>query len=313
MSFERVESLDIACLDLTVDTINGQPYPPIDTNSITALTGDVLATGPGSVNATLATVNSNIGTFGNATNSAQITVNAKGLITAVSNTPITENGITALTGDVSATGPGSVTSTLATVNSNIGTFGNSTNSAQITVNGKGLITSCSNIPIINGVGNCQTLLTSTANVTAGLTSGLYFVPPFNVITKSATSSIIAVNVVYLLASDYPSHLAGIPPTLKINCTITTNNTSPGVTFVFGLYPISSSGGAVAGQQVITLGSVVSGSDTLSMNPSGASVVSGQSDDFSFPSDGAYCIGCTLSGTTATGSYSTINAALLLSF
>lgn len=47
-------------------------------NYITALTGDITATGPGSAVATLATVNSNVGSF----TSANITVNAKGLITA---------------------------------------------------------------------------------------------------------------------------------------------------------------------------------------------------------------------------------------
>lgn len=50
-------------------------------NYITALTGDVTASGPGSVAATLATVNSNVGSFTN----ANVTVNAKGLVTAVSN------------------------------------------------------------------------------------------------------------------------------------------------------------------------------------------------------------------------------------
>ena len=50
-------------------------------NYITALTGDVTATGPGSVAATLATVNANVGSYTN----ANITVNAKGLITAAAN------------------------------------------------------------------------------------------------------------------------------------------------------------------------------------------------------------------------------------
>jgi trimeric autotransporter adhesin len=50
-------------------------------NYITALTGDITATGPGSVAATLATVNGNVGAFTN----ANITVNAKGLITAAAN------------------------------------------------------------------------------------------------------------------------------------------------------------------------------------------------------------------------------------
>jgi hypothetical protein len=49
-------------------------------NYITTLTGDVTASGPGSSAATLATVNSNVGSFTN----ASITVNAKGLVTAAS-------------------------------------------------------------------------------------------------------------------------------------------------------------------------------------------------------------------------------------
>lgn len=53
--------------------------------SITALTGDVTASGPGSAAATLATVNSNVGTFKDVT----ITVDAKGRITAASvTTPV---------------------------------------------------------------------------------------------------------------------------------------------------------------------------------------------------------------------------------
>lgn len=58
-------------------------------NYITALTGDVTASGPGSVAATLATVNSNVGTFGSATATSVVTVNGKGLVTAASNTTIT--------------------------------------------------------------------------------------------------------------------------------------------------------------------------------------------------------------------------------
>lgn len=49
-------------------------------NYITSLTGDVTASGPGAASAALATVNSNVGSFTN----ANITVNAKGLITAAS-------------------------------------------------------------------------------------------------------------------------------------------------------------------------------------------------------------------------------------
>jgi hypothetical protein len=53
------------------------------------LTGDVTGSGTGSFATTLATVNSNVGTFGSATQAPQLTVNGKGLITAVSNVTVT--------------------------------------------------------------------------------------------------------------------------------------------------------------------------------------------------------------------------------
>lgn len=67
------------CLSATdYNTFNGKQAAG---NYITALTGDGTASGPGSVAFTLATVNSNVGSFTN----ANVTVNAKGLVTAVSN------------------------------------------------------------------------------------------------------------------------------------------------------------------------------------------------------------------------------------
>lgn len=56
----------------------------VTSGSINGLTGDVTATGPGTVAATLATVNSNIGTFGSTTKCITATANGKGLITAIS-------------------------------------------------------------------------------------------------------------------------------------------------------------------------------------------------------------------------------------
>lgn len=69
--------------------------------------------------------------FLDATSSIQTQLNSK---------QASGNYITDLTGDVTATGPGSAVTTLATVNSNAGSFTN----ANITVNGKGLITAASN-------------------------------------------------------------------------------------------------------------------------------------------------------------------------
>ena len=96
------------------------------------LTGDVTGSGTGSFAATLATVNSNVGSFGDASHTPSVTVNAKGLVTAASSNSIqitesqvtnlvsdlagkqpTGNYITALTGDVTASGPGSSAATIA--------------------------------------------------------------------------------------------------------------------------------------------------------------------------------------------------------
>lgn len=82
------------------------------------------------------------GYFYNVQNSGAVssTVHKWVEITGCGQSGIAASAITALTGDVTATGPGSVAATLATVNSTTGPFGDSTHIPTITVNGKGLIT-----------------------------------------------------------------------------------------------------------------------------------------------------------------------------
>lgn len=162
--------------------------PKLTTARTISITGDLAYTSAsfdGSANVTgtgtLATVNNNVGTFGTASSVGTFTVNGKGLITAASSTSIqitesqvtnlvsdlagkqaTGNYITALTGDGTASGPGSVAFTLATVNGNVGTFGSATQSTQITVNGKGLITAIANVTVTPAVGSITGLGTGVA-------------------------------------------------------------------------------------------------------------------------------------------------------
>lgn len=65
-------------------------------NYLTGLSGDATASGPGTSTLTLATVNSNTGTFGSGSLIPIITANAKGLITAITTSAL--NAVTSLTG-----------------------------------------------------------------------------------------------------------------------------------------------------------------------------------------------------------------------
>ena len=120
-------------------------------NYLTALTGDGTASGPGSSALTLATVNSNTGTF------ASVTVNGKGLVTAAS----------ALSGDATTSGSAI---TLATVNSNIGSFGSSTSIPSFTVNAKGLITAAGSSVVIAPAGTLTGTTLNSTIVSSSLTS-----------------------------------------------------------------------------------------------------------------------------------------------
>lgn len=124
-----------------VDNLKQLPY----TQTMT-FTGDVTSPSAllntGTKVLTLATVNANIGTFNN------LTVNAKGLVTAASNISyLTANQTITASGDVTGSGTTSLPLTLATVNSNIGSFGSATQVPTLTVNAKGLITAVSNTSI----------------------------------------------------------------------------------------------------------------------------------------------------------------------
>lgn len=142
-----------------------------------AITGDISV--PIASNAaTLATVNSNVGSFGTASSVGSFTVNAKGLTTAAANVAIqiAESQVTNLVTDLAAKQSTTLTNThilvgnagnvatdvaasgdlilantgaftFNTVNANVGSFGTATQVSTVTVNAKGLITAASNTSI----------------------------------------------------------------------------------------------------------------------------------------------------------------------
>lgn len=97
---------------------------------------------------------------------------------AVAKSPKLTTGRTiSITGDLAYTSPsfdgsGNVTAagTLATVNSNVGTFGSATQSSVVTVNGKGLVTAASNTTVTPAVGSITGLGTGVATFLATPTS-----------------------------------------------------------------------------------------------------------------------------------------------
>jgi hypothetical protein len=266
----------------TGDNAVNSNYSSLVTNA--THTGD--ATGATAL--TLATVNSNVGSFGSATAAPAITVNAKGLVTAVTTHTITPawGNITSipaavtnlsgtntgdqtitLTGDVTGSGTGSFaatiandavtfakmqeisgthlvgrhasgsgniqevsvgdgvefqgsgirrsaltgdvtapagnnTTTLATVNSNVGSFGSATAAPAVTVNAKGLVTAVTTNTITPAVGSITGLGTGIATAlainsgTAGapvLLNGALGTPSSGVVTNLTGTASININ------------------------------------------------------------------------------------------------------------------------
>jgi hypothetical protein len=109
---------------------------------ITALSGDVTASGSGTQAATLAVSGVTAATYGSATQVPQIAVDAKGRITSASNLTITASGggMTSLTGDITGSGSGAVNTTLSISGVTAAVYGSASAIPAITVDAKGRIT-----------------------------------------------------------------------------------------------------------------------------------------------------------------------------
>lgn len=145
-------SISIAASQVTSGTLSASLFP--------ALTGDI-TTSAGAVATTLATVNSNVGSFGDSSHVAALTVNAKGLVTAAANVAITPAAIGAPSG--SGTCSGTNTGDQTSVSGNAGTATILAIGRTISITGDLAYTS----PSFNGSGNVTgagTLATVNSNV-----------------------------------------------------------------------------------------------------------------------------------------------------
>jgi hypothetical protein len=159
----------------------------------------------------------------------------------------------------------------------------------------------------------RTVMQVSSYMTAGQTSGRYgFVSGYQAVLDTTGSTTLPLAILYIDPADYPA-VAGTGAYLRIRVTGSTNDTAPGVSFTFGLHPVSrsaSSGGASACQYVI--GTAVSGSTPATwVTPSSDTTANIVGSDFAIPAAGYYCLGVNNSGIIATNAHLNFTATLQL--
>lgn len=112
----------------------------------------------------------NITTLSNLTSTGFVKTSAAGLLSVDTSTYLTANQNITITGDVTGSGTTAITGTLATVNTNTGSFGSSTAIPTLTVNGKGLITAASAAAVVAPAGTLSGAALNPTVVTSSLTS-----------------------------------------------------------------------------------------------------------------------------------------------
>lgn len=148
-----------------------QPFPGNQDPTTIALTGDVTGSGTTSIATTLATVNSNVGTF------QGLTVNGKGLVTAASDQHyITGNQTITFSGDVSGSGTTTVTLTIGSgkvTNANLVNSAVTINGTSVALGASGTVTAAANTltGTILASGVVTSSLTSVGTIGTGVWQG----------------------------------------------------------------------------------------------------------------------------------------------
>jgi hypothetical protein len=197
------------------DVTTALGFTPISGNQTITLSGDITGSGATAISTTLATVNSNVGSFTN----ANITVNAKGLITAASN-----GGASGVSSFNTRTGVVTLTSSDVTT-----ALGFTPGTGTVTSVGLSLpaIFTGSGAPITTSGTLGITLNSQNANlVFAGPTTGAAATPTFRALVAGDIPSLSYVTSVGLTSTDFT--VSGSP--ITSSGSITANlNTQGGLT------------------------------------------------------------------------------------
>jgi hypothetical protein len=140
---------------------------------------------------TITTFNSTVGTI---TNLSSTNINASGIVTAtsgfvgnVTGTATTTTNIPNLTGDITSI---NLATTLATVNSNVGSFGSQTLIPVVTVNAKGLVTAVSTA----AVGTALTVSGDSGSIDINLLTETLTISGGTNLTSAGTGNAVTVNL-----------------------------------------------------------------------------------------------------------------------